>query len=37
VRVLPRGDHAVRLASGAEITLGRGYREAFEARMLGRR
>ena len=36
VRVLPRGDHAVRLASGTEIMLGRGYRDAFEARMLGR-
>jgi two-component system LytT family response regulator len=37
VRALPRGDHAVRLANGSEITLGRGYRDAFEARMLGRR
>ena len=36
VRALPRGDHVVRLASGAEVTLGRAYREAFETRMLGR-
>lgn len=37
VRVLPSGDHAVRLAGGAELTLGRAYREGFEARILGRR